>query len=131
MNVPPTCEFREGTDPECGNLAPWVVINKTDGVIKHICHICLSSEIEMNKSYSVFPAKDYSQPKRSFDREILGEPFIPDKDRCIRCDGVMMPVIVREKIPNFPHLGGKQDGEKKLRPRDAIVCKECGWKEGS
>ena len=53
------------------------------------------------------PARDYSRPKRSFDREYLLEPFVPDGSRCFRCDGEMVLVT-----------------------GSYMVCKECGGKEG-
>lgn len=111
MNVPPRCEFKEAVDPECGNLAPWVVIDKTEGTIRYICHICLNLKIVVGHTYSIFPARNYSRPRRSFDREYMGEPFVPDGSRCVRCDGEMVLAVALGR-PEF------------------MVCKECGEKEG-
>lgn len=119
MNVPPTCECYKlqwvTIDEPCGMSADFVVVVKSQGKILHASDGCLMQFIQKGQTYSIFPAKDYSMPKRSFDREYMGEPFVPDGSRCIRCDGEMAPLG-----RSFPfHKSG-----------DVMVCKECGGREG-
>jgi hypothetical protein len=129
MNVTPKCECNRapfglavfGYDDPCPMDADIVIVIKTLGKIYYVSLECLEKYtfhrfISKEHTYSIFPAKDYSRPK---------------SERCIRCDGPMMSASIRDKVVGFPNMGSKVTEERKLKPKNYMVCKECGWKEGS
>lgn len=56
MNIPSECEH-----PQCNELAVHVVLDKTTGKITYRCANMLHMGIQVEHTYSIFSAKDYSQ----------------------------------------------------------------------
>lgn len=65
MNVTPICECAIGYRQSCKAVANFVVIDKSKGKIYYLCKYHIQNVIEEGNTYSIYPAKDYSEDRNN------------------------------------------------------------------